>query len=54
LPLGASALYIGHTEYRIHGTNTPETIGQAVSSDCFRLVPYDCVPVGTKVVTLHR
>ncbi len=59
-PLGARALYIGHTEYRIHGTNAPETIGQAVSSGCFRLVNddivdlYSRVPVGTKVVVLHR
>ena len=59
-PLGARALYIGHTDYRIHGTNAPETIGQAVSSGCFRLVNdeiidlYNRVPVGTKVVVLHR
>ncbi|MEJ2625383.1 MAG: L,D-transpeptidase [Pseudolabrys sp.] len=59
-PLGARALYIGHTEYRIHGTNAPETIGQAVSSGCFRLVNdeiidlYNRVPVGAKVVVLHR
>jgi len=37
-PLGARALYIGTTVYRIHGTNAPETLGQAVSSGCFRLV----------------
>jgi lipoprotein-anchoring transpeptidase ErfK/SrfK len=55
-PLGARALYIGTTVYRIHGTNAPETIGQAVSSGCFRLVNedivdlYDRVPVGTVVV----
>ena len=36
-PLGA-AIYLGDTVYRIHGTNAPETIGQAVSSGCFRLV----------------
>jgi len=59
-PLGARALYIGHTVYRIHGTNAPETIGQAVSSGCFRLVNDDIidlyarVPVGTKVVVLHK
>jgi lipoprotein-anchoring transpeptidase ErfK/SrfK len=59
-PLGARALYIGTTVYRIHGTNAPETIGQAVSSGCFRLVNddvidlYDRVPVGTKVVVLHQ
>jgi lipoprotein-anchoring transpeptidase ErfK/SrfK len=59
-PLGARALYIGTTEYRIHGTNAPETIGQAVSSGCFRLVNediidlYDRVPVGTTVVVQHQ
>jgi lipoprotein-anchoring transpeptidase ErfK/SrfK len=55
-PLGARALYLGNTEYRIHGTNQPQTIGSAVSSGCFRLVNtdvidlYDRIPVGTKVV----
>lgn len=55
-PLGARALYLGQTVYRIHGTNLPRTIGYAVSSGCFRLVNrdvidlYDRVPVGTKVV----
>jgi lipoprotein-anchoring transpeptidase ErfK/SrfK len=59
-PLGARALYIGKTVYRIHGTNAPETIGQAVSSGCFRLVNddivdlYGRVPLGTKVVVLHN
>lgn len=59
-PLGARALYIGATVYRIHGTNAPETIGQAVSSGCFRLVNddiidlYERVPVGTKVLVHHR
>jgi lipoprotein-anchoring transpeptidase ErfK/SrfK len=59
-PLGARALYIGTTEYRIHGTNAPETIGQAVSSGCFRLVNddiidlYPRVPVGTTVVVQHQ
>ena len=59
-PMGARALYIGTTVYRIHGTNAPETIGQAVSSGCFRLVNeditdlYNRVPVGTKVVVQHR
>ena len=37
-PMGARALYLGATIYRIHGTNAPETIGHAVSSGCFRLV----------------
>jgi lipoprotein-anchoring transpeptidase ErfK/SrfK len=55
-PLGARALYLGETVYRIHGTNQPQTIGQSVSSGCFRLVNpdvidlFDRVPVGTKVV----
>jgi lipoprotein-anchoring transpeptidase ErfK/SrfK len=55
-PLGARALYLGGTVYRIHGTNQPRTIGYAVSSGCFRLVNrdvidlYERVPVGTKVV----
>jgi lipoprotein-anchoring transpeptidase ErfK/SrfK len=55
-PLGARALYLGDTVYRIHGTNQPKTIGHAVSSGCFRLVNRDVidlfarVPVGTKVV----
>ncbi|HEX2725724.1 MAG TPA: L,D-transpeptidase, partial [Beijerinckiaceae bacterium] len=37
-PMGARALYLGNTVYRIHGTNAPDTIGHAVSSGCFRLV----------------
>jgi len=55
-PLGARAMYLGSTLYRIHGTNAPETIGQALSSGCFRLVNddvidlYDRVPVGTRVI----
>jgi lipoprotein-anchoring transpeptidase ErfK/SrfK len=55
-PLGARAMYLGNTVYRIHGTNAPETIGQAVSSGCFRLVNddvvdlYDRVQVGTRVI----
>jgi lipoprotein-anchoring transpeptidase ErfK/SrfK len=55
-PLGARALYLGDTVYRIHGTNQPRTIGHAVSSGCFRMVNRDVidlferVPVGTKVV----
>jgi len=58
-PMGARALYIGSTVYRIHGTNQPQTIGSAVSSGCFRLVNNDIidlfgrVPVGTKVVVRH-
>jgi lipoprotein-anchoring transpeptidase ErfK/SrfK len=59
-PMGARALYIGSTVYRVHGTNAPETIGHAVSSGCFRLVNseiedlYARVPVGTKIVVQHR
>ncbi|SDR64273.1 L,D-transpeptidase catalytic domain [Rhizobiales bacterium GAS113] len=55
-PLGARAMYLGGTVYRIHGTNQPETIGSAVSSGCFRLVNpdvidlYDRVQVGSKVI----
>jgi lipoprotein-anchoring transpeptidase ErfK/SrfK len=55
-PLGARAMYLGNTVYRIHGTNAPETIGTAVSSGCFRLVNddvsdlYSRVPLGTRVI----
>ena len=55
-PLGARALYLGSTLYRIHGSNEPETIGQAVSSGCFRLTNddvvdlYNRVGVGTTVI----
>jgi lipoprotein-anchoring transpeptidase ErfK/SrfK len=55
-PMGARALYISGTVYRIHGTNAPHTIGTAVSSGCFRLTNpelidlYERVPIGTKVV----
>ena len=55
-PLGARAMYLGATVYRIHGTNQPETIGSKVSSGCFRLINpdvidlYDRVPVGTRVI----
>jgi lipoprotein-anchoring transpeptidase ErfK/SrfK len=42
-PLGARAMYLGSTIYRIHGSNEPETIGQAVSSGCFRLTNEDVV-----------
>ena len=55
-PLGARALYLGSTLYRIHGSNEPETIGYAVSSGCFRMLNadvidlYDRVRVGTQVV----
>ena len=55
-PLGARALYLGRSEYRIHGTNAPKSIGQAASSGCIRMLNehvidiYDRVPVGTRVV----
>jgi lipoprotein-anchoring transpeptidase ErfK/SrfK len=58
-PLGARALYLGSSLYRIHGSNEPETIGQAVSSGCFRMTNddvidlYNRVQVGTKVVVLQ-
>jgi lipoprotein-anchoring transpeptidase ErfK/SrfK len=57
-PLGARAMYLGGTVYRIHGTNAPDTIGQQVSSGCIRLINedvtdlYNRVNVGTKVVVL--
>jgi lipoprotein-anchoring transpeptidase ErfK/SrfK len=57
-PLGARAMYLGHTEYRIHGTNQPSTIGNFVSSGCIRLTNedvedlYSRVTVGTTVVVL--
>jgi lipoprotein-anchoring transpeptidase ErfK/SrfK len=57
-PLGARALYLGHTLYRIHGTNQPSTIGKTVSSGCIRLLNkdiedlYNRVQVGSRVVVL--
>ena len=57
-PLGARALYLGKTLYRIHGTNQPSTIGSFVSSGCIRLTNadiadlYSRVSVGTRVVVL--
>jgi lipoprotein-anchoring transpeptidase ErfK/SrfK len=57
-PLGARALYLGKSLYRIHGTNQPSTIGQFVSSGCIRLLNEDIedlygrVTVGTRVVVL--
>jgi lipoprotein-anchoring transpeptidase ErfK/SrfK len=59
-PLGARALYIGGTEYRIHGTNDPSTIGKFVSSGCIRLTNdniidlYNRVQVGAKVIVLPK
>jgi lipoprotein-anchoring transpeptidase ErfK/SrfK len=58
-PLGARAMYLGSSLYRIHGSNEPETIGQAVSSGCIRMLNedvvdlYQRVKVGTKVVVLR-
>jgi lipoprotein-anchoring transpeptidase ErfK/SrfK len=59
-PLGARAMYLGSSEYRIHGTNDPTTIGKFVSSGCIRLTNEDVedlfsrVGVGTKVVVLPK
>jgi lipoprotein-anchoring transpeptidase ErfK/SrfK len=62
-PMGARAMYLGGTIYRIHGTNAPSTIGGQVSSGCIRMVNedvidlYSRVNVGTKVIVLpmeHR
>ena len=55
-PLGARAMYLGGSLFRIHGSNEPETIGQAVSSGCIRMTNadvadlYDRVHVGTRVI----
>jgi len=57
-PLGARAMYLGTSEYRIHGTNNPATIGKQVSSGCIRLTNedvtdlYNRVQVGAKVVVM--
>ena len=57
-PLGARALYLGTSLYRIHGTNEPHTIGQNVSSGCIRMMNEDVIdlyertPVGTRVEVL--
>jgi hypothetical protein len=57
-PMGARGLYLGSTLYRIHGTNEPHTIGQAVSSGCIRMRNedvtdlYERVRVGTKVIVI--
>ena len=59
-PLGASAMYLGSSQYRIHGTNDPSTIGKFVSSGCIRLTNEDVtdlfsrVDVGTRVVVLPK
>jgi lipoprotein-anchoring transpeptidase ErfK/SrfK len=48
-PLGARAMYLGSSLYRIHGSNEPETIGQAVSSGCFRLTNEDVIDLYNRV-----
>ena len=59
-PLGARAMYLGNTVYRIHGTNQPSTIGKFVSSGCIGMLNedvsdlFDRVKVGTRVVVLAR
>jgi lipoprotein-anchoring transpeptidase ErfK/SrfK len=59
-PLGARAMYLGSSVYRIHGTNDPSTIGKFVSSGCIRLTNEDVadlfsrVDVGTRVVVLPK
>jgi len=59
-PLGARAMYLGTSQYRIHGTNDPSTIGKFVSSGCIRLTNEDVadlfsrVDVGSKVVVLPK
>jgi lipoprotein-anchoring transpeptidase ErfK/SrfK len=57
-PLGARAMYLGNTDYRIHGTNDPSSIGKHMSSGCIRLLNADVIDlygrvgVGTKVIVL--
>ncbi len=57
-PLGARALYLGNTDYRIHGTNDPSSIGKHMSSGCIRLLNadiidlYNRVNIGAKVIVL--
>jgi lipoprotein-anchoring transpeptidase ErfK/SrfK len=59
-PLGARAIYLGSSQYRIHGTNDPSTIGKFVSSGCIRLTNEDVsdlfsrVDIGTRVVVLPK
>ncbi|MGL4240954.1 MAG: L,D-transpeptidase [Beijerinckiaceae bacterium] len=58
-PLGARAMYLGNSIYRIHGSNEPESIGSAVSSGCIRMTNddvqdlYTRVKVGTKVIVMR-
>ena len=57
-PLGARALYLGSSLYRIHGTNEPDTIGHNVSSGCIRMMNedvidlYERVKLGTRVIVI--
>jgi lipoprotein-anchoring transpeptidase ErfK/SrfK len=59
-PLGARAMYLGSSDYRIHGTNDPTTIGKQVSSGCIRLTNedvedlYSRVQIGAKVIVLPQ
>jgi hypothetical protein len=59
-PLGARAMYLGSSVYRIHGTNDPSTIGKFVSSGCIRMTNEDVidlfgrVDIGTRVVVLPK
>src|SRR5829696_4876548 len=59
-PLGARAMYLGTSQYRIHGTNDPSTIGKFVSSGCIRMTNEDVadlfarVNIGSKVVVLPK
>ena len=48
-PLGARALYLGSSLYRIHGSNEPHTIGQAVSSGCIRMLNEDVIDLYNRV-----
>ena len=58
-PLGARALYLGFSEYRIHGTNAPKSIGKYASSGCIRMLNehiidvYNKTPIGTRVVVIE-
>ena len=57
-PMGARALYIGETVYRLHGTNQPQTIGTNSSNGCFRMINehvmdlYRRVKIGTDVIVM--
>jgi lipoprotein-anchoring transpeptidase ErfK/SrfK len=58
-PLGARAMYLGSSLYRIHGSNEPDSIGQAVSSGCIRMTNddvmdlYNRVKIGTQVIVMR-